>query len=145
MSNSQVKTERKTYLDLLRIIAIVLVLFMHVDGYDLYLTSKNLRWIHIFMMLVPKISVPLFLMISGALLLRKTESIKYTLKHRVLRMAIVLVVFSALVFYARRGYFNLYDFLWIFYRETLKKATGISTSILLFCSFCLSITGLRWE
>ena len=47
-----------------------------------------------FLSVTSKISVPLFWMVSGSLLLPKEESIRYVYRHRVLRMAIVIVLFS---------------------------------------------------
>jgi surface polysaccharide O-acyltransferase-like enzyme len=45
-----------------------------------------------------KVAVPLFFMVSGALLLGKNEPIRTILTKRVLRMVVVLVVFSAIYY-----------------------------------------------
>lgn len=66
---------RAVHLDILRLIAIFLVLFNHTwtRGFSLWTISHNsgvLYWLYMFLSITDKIGVPLFLMISGALLLK---------------------------------------------------------------------------
>lgn len=89
---------RKIYLDILRIIAIFLVLFTHtgIRGSKLYTITDNsfLRYIYVIFDCFRTINNPLLFMISGALLLGKEETIKEIWRKRVLRFLIVLVIFT---------------------------------------------------
>ena len=72
MGNSYLpnKNTRVTYYDVMRIIAIFLVVFNHLRGYSLYSISSGWKqWIYFFMTMITRINVPLFLMVSGALIL----------------------------------------------------------------------------
>lgn len=90
--------KRLVYLDALRIIAIMCVIFNHsgANGFFLYTTTDNLiiQIISIFISSFCKIGVLLFFMISGALLLNKEEPLKDIYLKRVLRYVIVILVFS---------------------------------------------------
>jgi len=92
--------QRKLYLDFLRIIAIIFVIYNHTSekGYYLYAFDSSfiLKIIYIAAGAFIAVAVPIFFMISGSLLIPKEESIGDLYKKRVLRMVIVLVVFSAL-------------------------------------------------
>ena len=74
---------RKAYLDALRILAIFLVLFNHtgVNGYALYMVRRGaaLFPFYLFNAILIKVAVPLFLMVSGALLLEKEESTSHAI------------------------------------------------------------------
>lgn len=90
--------KRLVYLDALRILAIMCVIFNHSgnNGFFLYTTTDNVlvQVVSIFISSFCKIGVLLFFMISGALLLGKEESIKELYLKRVLRYIIILFVFS---------------------------------------------------
>ena len=89
---------KKLYLEALRILCIFLVIFNHTapDGYLAFIGENNilLYFLYLFCSVLCKIAVPIFFMISGALLLGKQESIRDLYKKRVLRMVIVLVLIS---------------------------------------------------
>lgn len=93
---------RKVYYDILRILAILCVIYNHTNkrGYYLYAfeSALPLKIFYILMAEFVAIGVPLFFMISGALLLGKEESIGDVYKKRLLRMLIVLIVFSLIQF-----------------------------------------------
>lgn len=93
-------TNRKIHLDLLRIIAILFVIYNHTNekGYYLYAFDCPLilRIVYIITGAIIAVAVPIFFMISGSLLIPKNESMKDLYTHRVLRMVVVLVVFSVL-------------------------------------------------
>ncbi|MCR4611893.1 MAG: acyltransferase [Lachnospiraceae bacterium] len=92
--------QRKVYLDLLRIIAIIFVIYNHTSekGYYLYAFECPLPLKVIYMSAgaLIAVAVPIFFMISGALLIPKEESIEDLYKKRVLRMFIALVIFSVI-------------------------------------------------
>lgn len=103
-SNSKKSNSRKSYYDFLRIFAIFFVIYNHSAGFHLYLGYKSVgveEFLHISLSVFDKIAVPLFFMISGALLLGKTESIKTVLTKRVSRVVLVLVFFTLLTMYMR--------------------------------------------
>lgn len=112
------KTKRYVYLDALRILAIMCVIFNHsgVNGFFLYTTTDNfiVQCVSIFISSFCKIGVPLFFMISGALLLRKEESYKELFFKRILRYIVILIVFCFIHFVYRvhRGEisFHIADF-----------------------------------
>ncbi len=88
------------HLELLRIIAILLVIFHHTNtrGFFLFSVSEGspLYPFYLFLSVACVMGVPLFFMASGALLLGREESIGTIYKKRVLRIAVVLVVVSFL-------------------------------------------------
>ena len=88
---------KRTYLEVVRIIAIMCVVFNHTAGFFMYANARDVYSFGISLVgsILCRVAVPLFLMVSGATLLGKRESIGRLLKHRVLRMMIVLAVFSA--------------------------------------------------
>lgn len=86
---------RHLYLDVMRIIAVFLVIFNHMPGYALYQTASGLKtWVYMFITMVTRINVPLFLMISGTLLLDREESYKTLLSKRASRFALVILIFE---------------------------------------------------
>ena len=97
-AGSGAKKKKKVYLELIRALAMLLVIFNHTGNRGFFLfsvsTDSILYPLYLFLSVGCKIAVPLYWMVSGALLLPKEESIKKVYTHRVLRMIIVLVVFS---------------------------------------------------
>lgn len=110
--------KRKIHLELIRLIAIFLVIYNHTraNGYDLYkYTSGTVTgYASLTMSVLCKIAVPLFFMISGSLLLGKEESLKTFFKKRVLRIISVIVIFSFLQYLrlviAGKETFNIMSF-----------------------------------
>lgn len=89
---------RNTYMDVIRILAAFGVIYIHSGdmGYNLYASTENivLRFIYYLFAVMTEISVPLFFMVSGALLLKKDEAITDIIKNRCLRIVVVLLVAS---------------------------------------------------
>lgn len=92
------KKPKIVYLEVLRILAIFGVLFCHTENYGVhhYVETTNVvnYWIGIFLASVIQYCIPLFFMISGAVLLNREESIAYVYRHRVLKIAIVTILAS---------------------------------------------------
>ncbi len=84
------------YLEVLRVIALLFVFYAHSgeNGLQFYQHTDNaiLQGIGIFLAGICQLSVPVFFLISGALLLRKEESIGKIYLHRVLPMAVITVL-----------------------------------------------------
>jgi len=111
-----VPKKTKTYLDILKVLAIYLVLWNHTgSGFGLYNEVLDMpqHMIYLFVSLFDKIAVPLFFMASGALLLGKEESIHTILTRRVRRFALILLLASAInyiYYFSADRNFSLYDF-----------------------------------
>ena len=88
---------RILYLEKLRILALLLVLYTHSNraGVVYYEQPATVLgfWVSLFMLPISQCCVVLFFMISGAVLLDRQESLKKTYLHRVLPMAIVTALF----------------------------------------------------
>lgn len=114
---------RKNHMDVLRIAAIFMVLFNHTGtyGFVLFTTARNSAAypLYLFISIFITIAVPLFFMVSGALLLGKDEPFRVILKKRVLRFAIVLIVGSALLYIYKGNTVSLADFAKKLYTGTL--------------------------
>lgn len=85
---------RKSYIDIMRIVAMVMVIFCHLEAYGAGLAQGSgcvSGWAHVLQCVLVRVAVPLFFMISGALLLGREESIVQVWKKRVLRMALVIL------------------------------------------------------
>lgn len=91
-------SKRLVHLDLLRLLAIFFVIFNHTSdrGYTLFVEKSDSILCFFYMMfsILCKIAVPIFFMISGALLLSKQETYKQLFFKRVLRMIVVLILIS---------------------------------------------------
>ena len=91
------QSERIQYLDVLRVLSMLAVVFLHTAAGTLRVNRGSAVWhfANVFTSLATA-SVPLFFMISGALLLRSphTVSVSYTLKRRVPRVLIPFLVWS---------------------------------------------------
>lgn len=85
--------KRKAYLDWLRVIAIALVIYNHLPAYALCEENGTGQLFYGFLAAVTRMNVPLFLMVSGALLLNRDEDLRTLLKKRVLRFAAVIALF----------------------------------------------------
>lgn len=118
--------KRNIHLEIIRIFALICIVFNHTgeNGYLLFQVTDHLfvRAFSIFLSNFCKIGVPLFFMISGALLIPKKESLKELFVKRILRIVIIIVVFS-FIYYIRfylqhpEYGFNLFFFAKLIYSE----------------------------
>lgn len=96
----RMRERKQVYIELLRVIAIVLVVFNHTRnmGYSLYTEAGSgfTYWASLSLSILCKIAVPIFFMISGGLLLGKKESLKQLFSKRILRYIIVILIFTFL-------------------------------------------------
>lgn len=97
------KEKRIIYIDILRIVACLMVIFNHTNerGFLLFLNDgqgiPSFVW-HLLCATICKNGVPIFFMISGSLLLNKDESLRDTYK-RLPRIIIDVLLFSLLYFW----------------------------------------------
>ena len=90
------------HIELLRIIAAYFVIFNHTSKKGFFLFSVYERgslpyWVYMFFSVFCKISVPLFFMIAGALLLKKDMDLKEIWSKKIARILAALL-FCAVVF-----------------------------------------------
>lgn len=86
----------KGYLDFLRLFAILLVVFNHTPAFHFpFQTTGESMQVKLMLIIseLDKVAVPLFFMISGALLLPKCETLKSLLQKRVARFVVVILLF----------------------------------------------------
>ena len=92
--------EKKVYLEFIRAFAIALVIFNHTKtkGFLLFTIATDSPFYVLYMLLsvTCKCAVPLFWMVSGALLLPKEETVSSVFFHRIIRIVIVLFIFSSI-------------------------------------------------
>lgn len=95
-----VESKKRTYyLDILRILACIFVVINHSEAHVFKSIDISLTWcISMFKFLLCKVAVPIFFMISGALLLKKEESYVKTF-WRIARMIVILFICSVILPY----------------------------------------------
>lgn len=143
--------KRKTYLDIIKIVAIILVIFNHTqaEGFLAYQSQENMLFqaLELLITCFSKVAVPLFFMCSGATLLGREESLKDIWKHRVLRMVLALAIFTFAyyVFLSVRDHSPI-DLLWIFitcYSSTTFSFCGAYWFLYAYIGFLIMLPLLR--
>lgn len=120
------KRKRECYLDFLRIIACFLVILNHTPGYiasfeiDDSQKAVLIIW-HLFVEMVVKIGVPIFFMISGSLLFKKDMTYK-DIFRRIIKMFLILLIFSIIANIAATGHFYIPGFIRNFASATVDGA-----------------------
>ena len=140
------ESNRIFYLEILRIVALFAVIYNHTDiyGWKYYTTISGLEmWINLFFACLCKISIPLFLMISGATLLHKKENISTLFKKRVFRMAILIALTSIInyIYFSYHGAMQM-DIV-TFFRNSLSTFQFCSYYLWMYISFLLVLPFLR--
>ena len=145
MANSEIN-KRDFSLELMRIIAIFFVVFIHTgdSGYFLFSTfevGSFWYWFYMPISIFSKFAVPIFFMISGAVLLKKEESITTILKKRVLRIGIDILAVN-LIYYVFDlingnipflGFSNLIDFGMLLLSGKIRPFIWFLYSYFLYC------------
>ena len=89
---------KKVYFEMMRIIACGLVIFNHLSGYLLYGNSHGgIQFFYMCLTMITRINVPLFFMISGALLFSRNEEWSQVFKKRFMRIVCLLLVFDLIL------------------------------------------------
>lgn len=92
------KQKRTIYFDYLRVMATLAVIMLHMSAQNWYVSDVNgYNW-QVFNLYdsIVRWGVPVFVMISGALFLKKELSLKVIYTKYIFRMAVSLVVWSAI-------------------------------------------------
>lgn len=118
-------SERQVDIELMRILAAFFVIFNHTGNngfflFSLYNDHSLQFWLYLTVSIFCEFSVPLFFMITGALMLgRNQEPILRVWSHRVIKMMIILLVWSFFYYmvnvYNDKEIFNLKSFAKRFY------------------------------
>ena len=94
--SDQALSTRKPHPDLLRVVSVFGVLFIHsgTHGATLFLHTDSAAEyaLSLFLSMFVRFAVPVFFMISGALLLGRNEPLRVVLTRRVLRIAVVSLI-----------------------------------------------------
>jgi len=101
--------ERKYYLDILRILACFCVLVNHTNNlvFQWQVPAFSETWyVSIVYFFAVKVAVPIYLMISGALLLQREESYKEVFLKRFLPPAVAVFLVSMFYFWQRPDYYG---------------------------------------
>ena len=86
---------KKVYYEWIRLAACFLVIFNHLKGYVLFQNASGIKQaFYMVISVITKINVPLFFMVSGALLLDKKEDIVTVLRKRISRIGLVILLFE---------------------------------------------------
>jgi len=120
--------QKKIYLEAIRIFAIFFVIYVHtgIEAAEHYrVTESTFSYVlSLVLFAIAQISVPLFFMVSGAVLLHKEESLRHVLLHRALRILLIILIFG-FVEYAYFNYlnpevaFSIPIYLWTVYSTTI--------------------------
>lgn len=93
-SLKKIGAPRLLYIDFLRILSIILVLFLHTytNGFSLFTVRRDSAFFLVYLLcsVFAKIAVPIYFMISGALLLHKEERLSDVLTKRFCKYVVVL-------------------------------------------------------
>ena len=96
--DSKSPKKKMVWLEMLRIFAVYLVIFNHTGDYGFHywatLDGGYRYWLFMACAALTVMNIPIFYMISGALLMGKEESIQTVWRKRVLRYALVIVIFT---------------------------------------------------
>ena len=86
---------KKVYYEWIRLIACFFVIFNHLKVYVLFMNASGIKQaFYMVISVITKINVPLFFMVSGALLLDKKEDIVTVLRKRISRIGLVILLFE---------------------------------------------------
>ncbi len=143
---SKNKQGKLIHIEVLRIMCIFLVMFNHTTptGYLSFVGEENvvLYSLSMFASVLCKIAVPVFFMISGALLLGKEETLSDFLKKRVLRMVILLFVVSV-PYYVLNDYGNGLSIAGFFAKIYTDNATTALWYLYSYIGFLVMLPVLR--
>lgn len=91
--------KRLIYIDVIRVIAMLLVVLAHACAYQLAVNDGSISWgISNALVSITEIAVPLFFMISGATILnsKKTTDLKYLFRYRLVRVIVPFLLWSVI-------------------------------------------------
>ncbi|WP_022766587.1 acyltransferase [Butyrivibrio sp. XPD2006] len=85
---------RKVYFEIMRVLACSLVIYNHLLVYNQFMAAETVsRPLYMTLAMITRCNVPIFFMVSGALLLKKNEEFTTVFRKRFLRIIGLLIVF----------------------------------------------------
>ena len=111
ISNSDQDKKKEVYIEVLRVVAIIFVIFNHTssNGFFLFASLKPTQirfWVDMFFTVFCKFAVPMFFALSGALMLGQ-ESIEFKKQiRRMLRTIAVLIIVSLIYYLVEKSIYN---------------------------------------
>lgn len=94
---------KKFYLEILRVFAIFFVIFVHTGDaaaeYYKFAANSSSYILSILLFVLAQCSVPIFFLISGAVLLQKQDSLKNAICKRALRIFFIILIFGLIQYY----------------------------------------------
>lgn len=122
------QNQRKVHLDILRIVGAFWVLFNHSQMFYYYMTVKPTSvsyWLWVSISAFCKMAVPLFFMVSGALLLGKEETVKKVYQHRIFKVVLIIGIFSTFQYayqLLHGGQTSVGEFIKILYKSRITSS-----------------------
>ncbi|KNF08332.1 hypothetical protein CLPU_8c00970 [Gottschalkia purinilytica] len=118
-------TNKVLYYDFLRTFACFLVIVNHTVSFIFLSTKPSPTWyLSITYFFVSKAAVPIFVMLSGALLLRKDYTYKQLFSKKILRIILTIIVFSFTYQFIFVENFNLFNPI-VFLGKIIKEPVTI--------------------
>lgn len=111
------KGKRIVYIDVIRVLAMFLVVLAHACASRLGRNVGSVDWnVAHSLVIITEVAVPLFFMISGSTILNspKTRSIRYLFKHRLPKILVPFIIWSIITAYFARqidGTYTYHDFI----------------------------------
>lgn len=137
---------RRPYLDFLRILACFLVIFNHMCGYSAYQRSTNpfQSFLYMGFTMFTRINVPIFFMISGALLLSKDISYRDLFFKKISRIASALICASLVIYlFSVRTDFSRFDLIDFLRKLLLGKHAGAYWYLYAYLGFLITLPFMR--
>ena len=142
LENTASKNQHIAYIDVLRVISMLSVVFLHTAAGSLRGNLDSAVW-HVSNVLtsIMSSSVPIFFMISGAMLLNseKTLSISFTYKKRLPKAFVPFLTWSvvAVLYFAVTGFITSSEVNWTDIVTRLKNITSQPTTVHLWFMYAL--------
>lgn len=140
----------KVHIEILRILAAYFVIFNHTNAMGFFLFSVYERgslqyWVYMLFSIFCKISVPLFFMIAGALLLKKDADLKEIWSKKITRIVAALISFSAVAYIGLGGWSGKTMLSLVDYLEKLytNQISGIFWYLYVYIAFLIALPFLR--
>ena len=107
MKDLGVANKRKIHIEILRIVSIYCVMFNHTQDNGFFYFSKDIdnpiSFFYMFSSVLCKVAVPIFFMITGAVLLNKEENLKELFIKRILKYVLILLGVSLIYYFGLRS------------------------------------------
>lgn len=139
--------KKKIYIEILRILAIFFVIFNHTSGFYLYanqVLGSPQFWVYTLISVFAKVAVPVFMLISGGLLLGKDEKLIDVWRKRILKIFLSFIAISVFYYIHNRIVYNTPLNFWDFIQKIYAgNINGHLWYLYLFLGYLISVPLLR--